>query len=131
MINQQESLPVVDDRVRSSLDFNSSSVNQECSDPPRVNEEIVQRYWQDMERVLLSGQPEDVKKLVRTCVSKIRMAPEKREVEITYRVPEPVMNCVVAGARISSIHERLSAWSIERWQLPTRGKRSDLIQAVL
>ena len=46
--------------------------------------------------------------------------------EISYRLPEPVMNGVVAGAGFAPIHEKLSEWSVERWPLPTKGRRNDL-----
>ena len=38
------------------------------------------------------------KRVVRTCVQEMKLAPESLEVEITYRLPEPVMNGLVAGA---------------------------------
>ena len=37
----------------------------------------------------------------------IRLAPEQLEVAITYRVPEPVVNKLVAGARFVSDSDRL------------------------
>jgi hypothetical protein len=54
-------------------------------------------FW-TLQRVLRAGQPENLKKPIRLCVQKIRMAPEKREVAITCRVPEPFVNNLVAGA---------------------------------
>ena len=59
-------------------------------------------------------------------VQKIRMAPEQREVTITYRIPGPFVKALVAGAGFVHIHERLSNWEIEIWDLPTRGRRNDL-----
>jgi len=50
------------------------------------------------ENFLLHPTPAELKKLVRSLVQKTTLAPKKREVEITYRLPEPVMNNLVAGA---------------------------------
>ena len=41
---------------------------------------------------------QEKKQLLRTWVAEIELAPEKLEVEITYRLPEPIMNTKVAGA---------------------------------
>jgi hypothetical protein len=44
----------------------------------------------------------------------MKLAPERLEVEITYRIPEPVMNGVVAGARFAAEKKtRSSAWTRE------------------
>jgi hypothetical protein len=50
-------------------------------------------------RLFAHGKPVEKKQLSRKCVEEMKLAPERLEVEITYRVPEPVMNSVVAGAR--------------------------------
>ena len=97
-----------------------------ASGPPKIDIDTVSKHLKDMQRVLKSGQPENLKKLVRLCVHKIRMAPEKREVTITYRIPEPFVNNLVAGAGFAPIHEKLLEWSVERWPLPTKGRRNDL-----
>ncbi len=46
----------------------------------------------------MEGGIAEKKQLLRIWVQEIKLAPERREVELTYRVPEPVMNKVVAGA---------------------------------
>ena len=50
------------------------------SGPPKIDIDIVSKYLKDLQRVLKAGQPENLKKLVRLCVQKIRMAPDDREV---------------------------------------------------
>jgi hypothetical protein len=42
---------------------------------------------------------QEKKQLLRKWVAEMKLAPERLEVEITYRLPEPVMNTKVAGAR--------------------------------
>ena len=48
--------------------------------------------------ILTHATLEEKKQLVRTWVAEMKLAPDTREVEITYRVPEPVMLTLVAGA---------------------------------
>ncbi|MFB3881108.1 MAG: hypothetical protein ACE149_07585 [Armatimonadota bacterium] len=38
------------------------------------------------------------KRLLRTWVSEVRLAPEQQQIEITCRIPEPIMNGMVAEA---------------------------------
>ncbi|GEM_PF-2706647 len=63
---------------------------------------------------------------LRERVQEMALAPERLEVEITYRIPEPIMNGVVAGACYGAIHNALAAWLVRRWALPRRGKRCRL-----
>jgi len=51
-----------------------------------------------VQRAEVNDTPERKKKLLRQCVAEIELAPEQLKVEITYSLPEPVMNGVVAGA---------------------------------
>ena len=94
------------------------------SGPPKIDIDIVSKYLKDLQRVLKAGQPENLKKLVRLCVQKIRMAPEDREVTITYRVPEPFVNKLVAGALYTPIHNHLGPWLFRRWELPLMGRHN-------
>ena len=48
--------------------------------------------------MLAEGEIGDRKALIRALVARITMAPERREIEITLRIPEHMVN-VVAGAR--------------------------------
>jgi hypothetical protein len=69
--------------------------------------------------VLDQGDPAERKRVVRACVQEMKPAPERLEVEITYRLPEPVMNGLVAGAwfvAVCTAARRLST-------LPRNGRR--------
>ena len=65
---------------------------------PRIDAKTALAYRQELDRALAQGEPAELKRVVRACVEEIKLAPERLEVEITYRIPEPVMNSVVAGA---------------------------------
>ena len=68
------------------------------SKPPQLDRETVERYLGELRRLLEVAKPAERKKLIRTLVQEVRLAPEKREVVITYRLPEPVfMQARVAG----------------------------------
>lgn len=66
---------------------------------PQIDTAGARRFWKEAKESLLNDTPERKKKLLRQCVAEIELAPEQLEVEITYSLPEPVMNGVVAGAR--------------------------------
>lgn len=90
--------------------------------PPKVDIDTVSKYLKDLQRVLKAGQPENLKKLIRLCVQKIRMAPEDQEVTITYRVPEPFVNNLVAGARYSPLWQHLGSKIVKTWIPPQKGR---------
>ncbi len=58
----------------------------------------VMAYREQVGRLFAHGKPVEKKQLLRKCVEEMKLAPERSEVEITYRIPEPVMNSMVAGA---------------------------------
>jgi len=49
----------------------------------------------------------------------MRLAPERLEVAITYRIPEPVMNSMVAGAGFDT--DSPSSWEWEEVELGVGG----------
>ena len=67
-------------------------------EPPRIDVQTASEYRRHTEKVLSQGQPAERKRLLRTWVSEVKLAPEQQQVEMTYRIPEPIMNGVVAGA---------------------------------
>jgi len=67
-------------------------------EPPRIDVETALAYRRQTEKVLAQGEPGERKRLLRTWVQEMKLAPERLEVEITYRIPEPIMNGMVAGA---------------------------------
>ena len=67
-------------------------------EPPRLEPSRVTEYAKLTRKVLAHGKPKQRKELIRSWAGEIKMAPEEREVLITYRFPEPFMNSMVAGA---------------------------------
>ena len=65
---------------------------------PQIDAEAALGYRRQVERVLAQGSPAERKQVLRTWVGEMKLAPERLEVEWTYRIPEPVMHSVVAGA---------------------------------
>ena len=65
--------------------------------PPRIDAEAVLRYGRQTEKLFSQGEPAERKRLLRTWVQEITLAPEELEVKINYRVPDSVMNGLVAG----------------------------------
>jgi hypothetical protein len=76
-------------------------------EPPQVDIETALAHRRNLDRVLAQATPQERKRFVRTWVDEIKLAPEQREVVMTYRIPEPVMNVVVAGAR-SVVEKKIS-----------------------
>ncbi len=66
--------------------------------PPQVDFEAARTYRRQADKLLSHGGPTERKGLVRTWVHEAELAPEQLQVVVTYRIPEPVMNGVVAGA---------------------------------
>ena len=65
---------------------------------PQIDVGTVMAYRKQVGRLFAHSKPVEKKQLLRKCVEEMKLAPERLEVAITYRVPEPVMNSVVAGA---------------------------------
>ena len=61
----------------------------------------------ELPKLLEHATPAEKKELVREWMEGMRLAPEQLEVAITYRVPEPVANKLVAGARFVADSEQL------------------------
>jgi site-specific DNA recombinase len=67
-------------------------------EPPQIDVQTALTYRRDLEKLLARGKPADRKRIVRSWVEEIKLAPDRLEVDITYKLPEPVMNSVGAGA---------------------------------
>jgi site-specific DNA recombinase len=65
---------------------------------PRIDGTALSGYMKDLGRVLSKGTPAEQKRFIRMCVEEIKLAPEDLAVDISFRLPEPVMNDLVAGA---------------------------------
>ncbi len=57
-------------------------------------------YCRSTRKLLAAGRPEESKALIRHWVRDIKLAPERLEVEITYKVPEHVGALYGSGGRI-------------------------------
>jgi hypothetical protein len=67
--------------------------------PVQVDSKKAMEYRADLARVFRDAKPEERKQYVRAWVEKITLFPDRRELEIRYRVPEPVLNNHSAGPR--------------------------------
>jgi site-specific DNA recombinase len=85
-------LSVLNQRKREIEKVSRMNVN-----PPRIDIESVLAYKSKFDRILQSSDHADRKKFVRECVDKIELDPERLEVEISYKVPKPVVDYLVAG----------------------------------
>jgi DNA invertase Pin-like site-specific DNA recombinase len=65
--------------------------------PPQFDVDTVMDYRRKAEKIFQQGEPAERKRLLRNWVQEVRLKPENLEVSISYRLPESVMNGVVAG----------------------------------
>jgi len=69
-----------------------------------------------LEGLLAKGSPAERKQVLRAWVAEMKLAPEALEVAWTYRISEPVMHSVVAGAGFAGLEKtRTRRWV---WALP-------------
>ena len=67
-------------------------------EPPQIDVKTAISYRLQLDKALAHGTPGERKRFIRTWVREIKLTPERLEVEITYRVPELLVNNLVAGA---------------------------------
>jgi hypothetical protein len=65
--------------------------------PPRIDLDTVMKYRRDAQKLFQAGKIKERKQFLRTVVQEVRLMPEELTVEIQYRVPQAVMNGLVAG----------------------------------
>jgi DNA invertase Pin-like site-specific DNA recombinase len=65
--------------------------------PPQIEAEVVMDYRRQTGKLFKEGLPAERKRLLRTWLKEVVLEPENLTVSISYRLPEPVMNGVVAG----------------------------------
>jgi hypothetical protein len=104
---------------RDELEFSQVTL----SEVPVLRVDEAMAYRRRSGTILAGGDVADRRKLVRACVARIRPAPEDLTVETRYKLPEPVVNGVVARACYAAIHDAFSAHLVRRWRLPTKGRR--------
>ena len=113
-------------RIRELTDerLRLQSLAEHPGEPPRVEAEALSDYTKDLRRVLAKGTPAEQKRFIRMWVDKIKLAPEDLAVDISYRLPEPVMNGVVAGARYLQVRERIEHLFLREWTPSRKGRHS-------
>ena len=67
------------------------------SAPPQIDAPTALALRQDAEKILSHGTNAEKKHLLRIWVDEIKLAPETLEVEISYKIPEPVVDSMGAG----------------------------------
>jgi len=85
-------------RLRELLaDKRTSEEHALAGKAPQLDVATALAFRTDTKKLLEHGEPTERKRLLRTLVESVKLMPEKLEVEIAYRVPNWVMNSVVAG----------------------------------
>ena len=64
-----------------------------------------------------------INKFVREYVENIKLAPDALEVEITCKIPKPVVDVDLAGAYLAVIHNLLKDVLVRRYVLKRKGRR--------
>ena len=64
--------------------------------PPKIDVETVIAYKNKHDRVLKCSNHAESKKFIRECVENIKLVPDDLEVEITYKLPKPVVDVHLA-----------------------------------
>ncbi|HJN16137.1 MAG TPA: recombinase family protein [Armatimonadota bacterium] len=95
----------------------------QATPPPRISRQEAMAYRGNLGKVMAHGNMAEKKELVRGCVQELKLAPEELVVQITYQVPEPVMNSVVARAVFAAIDNGLRSLFRRRSRLPMKGRR--------
>ncbi len=75
--------------------------------PPQIDAQTAMGYRRQVGKVLAHGEMAEGKRIVSSWVQELKLAPEKLTVDVTYRIPEPVMNCVVARVGFEPTTSRL------------------------
>ena len=76
---------------------NALEVAGTASEPPQIDANTALRYRRETEKLFRKGDPAERKRLLRTWVKEITLNPEHLEVPLNYRLPEGVVNGLVAG----------------------------------
>ena len=70
---------------------------QQSGAPPKIDASAAMEYRRNLDKLFKQGEPAERKRLLRDCVQEVKLMPDTLEVEIRYRLPESVMNGLVAG----------------------------------
>ena len=75
----------------------ASDASALVGEAPQIDCETAMAYRRDAERLLVHGDTAERKRFVCLWVDEIKLAPETLEVEIHYKIPEPVVDSMGAG----------------------------------
>jgi hypothetical protein len=71
--------------------------SRKASGPPQLDAGTAMDYRRQADKLLRQGGQAERKQLLRTLVGEVKLMPEDLEVSISYRLPEAIMNGLVAG----------------------------------
>jgi hypothetical protein len=74
------------------------AASRKASGPPQLDAATAMDYRRQADKLLRQGGQAERKQLLRTLVGEVKLMPQDLEVSISYRLPEPIMNGLVAGA---------------------------------
>ena len=74
-----------------------TAISCRVGSPPQIDSVTALEYRKQAEKLFSQGGPEERKRLLRTWVQEVKLRADELEVVINYRLPESVMNGVVAG----------------------------------
>ncbi len=77
------------------------------SQPPQIDVETALSYRKQIERLLAKSDPSEARQVLKTGGEGIELFRDTLEVEITYRIPEPVVNSSKTGPRSHCMHQWL------------------------
>ena len=96
---------------------------QSESKPPDIDVSEIRSYRERVDKHLVHGTNRERKLIMRTLVDDIRLAPEELVVDVTYRLPEPMVNNMVAGTYDDVIHEFFADRLVRKIPIRRRGRR--------
>ena len=88
--------------------------------PPRIQMQELSVYCSHGRQILSEGSPGDLKSLARRWVERVRLDPERRKVQIIYRLPGQLTRPLATGTWCRDNSPQLSDMMVEQWTLPRR-----------
>ena len=73
--------------------------------PPQIDIESARAHGRLVDQVFAEGSPAEKKRVMRSWVAELKLAPESLAVNILYQIPEPVVVNMGAGACSVSMHQ--------------------------
>jgi hypothetical protein len=73
------------------------AASRKASGPPQLDAATAMDYRRQAEKLLQHGSQAERKQLLRTLVGEVKLMPQDLKVSISYRLPEAIMNGLVAG----------------------------------